>query len=128
MAEVEKDGDKIIIRLGQQDSFSSGSADLRTSFEGTLGSVGAAINDVGGIIRVEGHTDDVPIGFSERFKSNWDLSSARSASVANYIIDNTGLEPGRLSIAGFADSKPIETNDTAAGRARNRRIEVIVDG
>jgi chemotaxis protein MotB len=128
LAEVEKDGDKIIIRLGQQDSFSSGSADLRASFEGTLGSVGAAINDVGGIIRVEGHTDNVPIGFSERFKSNWDLSSARSASVANYIIDNTGLEPGRLSIAGFADSKPIETNDTAAGRARNRRIEVIVDG
>ena len=128
LAEVEKDGDKIIIRLGQQDSFSSGSADLRVSFEGTLSSVGAAINDVGGIIRVEGHTDNVPIGFSERFKSNWDLSSARSASVANYIIDNTGLEPGRLSIAGFADSKPIETNDTSAGRARNRRIEVIVDG
>ncbi|MEK9986006.1 MAG: OmpA family protein, partial [Opitutae bacterium] len=80
------------------------------------------------IIRVEGHTDNVPVGFSERFRSNWDLSSARSASVANYLIDNTNLEPGRLSVSGFADSKPVASNDTAEGRARNRRIEVIVDG
>jgi chemotaxis protein MotB len=83
---------------------------------------------VGGIIRVEGHTDNVPIGFSDRFRSNWDLSSARSASVANYILDSTELEPGRLSISGFADSKPIASNDTFEGRAKNRRIEVIVDG
>jgi len=90
--------------------------------------VGTAIKDVGGIIRVEGHTDNVPVGFSDRFRSNWDLSSARSASVANYILDSTELEPGRLSISGFADSKPIASNDTLEGRARNRRIEVIVDG
>jgi len=128
LAEVERVGDKIIIRLGQQDSFSSGSAELQRAFQPTLQRVGTAIKDVGGIIRVEGHTDNVPVGFSDRFRSNWDLSSARSASVANYILDSTELEPGRLSISGFADSKPIASNDTLEGRARNRRIEVIVDG
>ena len=128
LAEVERDGDKVVIRLGQQDSFGSGSADLSQNFEPTLRKVGSAIQSVGGIIRVEGHTDNVPVGFSERFRSNWDLSSARSASVANYLIDNTNLEPGRLSVSGFADSKPVASNDTAQGRARNRRIEVIVDG
>lgn len=128
LAEVERDGDKILIRLGQQDSFDSGSATLKNSFQPTLQRVGSAIQTVGGIIRVEGHTDNVPVGFSDRFRSNWDLSSARSASVANYLVDNTALEAGRISVSGFADSKPIATNDTAEGRARNRRIEVIVDG
>ena len=128
LAEVERDGDKVVIRLGQQDSFDSGSATLSAGFQPTLQKVGASIATVGGIIRVEGYTDNVPVGFSERFRSNWDLSSARSASVANYLIDNTNLEAGRLSVSGFADSKPVASNDTAEGRARNRRIEVIVDG
>ena len=128
LAEVEKDGDSIIIRLGQQDSFQSGSADLQNSFASTLSSVGEALGQTGGTVRVEGHTDNVPIAFSERFKSNWDLSSARSASVANYLLDNTPVEPGRVTITGFADSKPIADNNTAEGRAKNRRIEVIVDG
>ena len=89
---MERDGDKVVIRLGQQDSFGSGSADLSQNFEPTLRKVGSAIQSVGGVIRVEGHTDNVPVGFSERFRSNWDLSAARSASVANYLIDNTNLE------------------------------------
>ena len=127
-AEVERDGDQIIVRLGQQDSFNSGSAELRGQFSSTLNKVGGAIQSVGGTIRVEGHTDNVPVSFNERYRSNWDLSSARSAAVANYIIDNTSLEPGRISVSGFADSKPIGDNATPEGRARNRRIEVIVDG
>ena len=79
------------------------------------------------ILQVEGHTDHIPI-YNAKFQSNWDLSSARSASVANYLLDNTPVEPGRVTITGFADSKPIADNSTAEGRAKNRRIEVIVDG
>ena len=79
-------------------------------------------------MKIEGHTDDVPVGFGSRYRSNWDLSSARSAAVADYIIASTSLEPGNVSVAGFADSKPIAPNGTSEGRARNRRIEVIVDG
>ena len=128
LAEVELDGDQVIIRLGQQDSFASGSADLQTSFTQTLTDVGNAVSSTGGMVRVEGHTDNIPVAFSERFRSNWDLSSARSAAVANFLLDNSNLEAGRVTITGLADSDPIADNDTAAGRAQNRRIEVIVDG
>lgn len=128
LAEVERDGDSVIIRLGQQDSFASGSAALQPSFTETLVSVGNAVNNTGGLVRVEGHTDNIPVAFSERFRSNWDLSSARSASVANFLLDNSQLQPGRVTITGLADSEPISDNSTAAGRAQNRRIEVIVDG
>jgi chemotaxis protein MotB len=127
-AEVERDGDSVIIRLGQQDSFASGSAALQPGFAETLISVGNAVNNTGGLVRVEGHTDNIPVAFSERFRSNWDLSSARSASVANFLLDNSQLQPGRVTITGLADSEPIADNSTAAGRAQNRRIEVIVDG
>jgi chemotaxis protein MotB len=128
LAEVERDGDSVIIRLGQQDSFASGSAALQPSFAQTLISVGNAVNNTGGLVRVEGHTDNIPVAFSERFRSNWDLSSARSASVANFLLDNSQLQSGRVTITGLADSEPIADNSTAAGRAQNRRIEVIVDG
>lgn len=128
LVEIERDGDKIILRLGQQDSFDSGRAEIKSSFEDTLQKVGLALNDVGGMVKIEGHTDNVPVGFSSRYRSNWDLSSARSASVADYILESTGLPPGNVSVAGFADSKPIASNDTPEGRARNRRIEVLVDG
>ena len=128
LVEVERNGEKIILRLGQQDSFDSGRAEIKMSFESTLRKVGGALNDVGGLVKIEGHTDNVPVGFSSRYRSNWDLSSARSAAVADYIIASTNLEPGNVSVAGFADSKPITSNDTSEGKARNRRIEVIVDG
>ena len=128
LAQVERDGDSVIIRLGQQDSFSSGSAALQSSFEDTLIRVGDALGNIGGQVRVEGHTDNIPVAFSERFRSNWDLSSARSAAVANFLLDNSQLQPGRVTITGLADSEPIADNGTAAGRAQNRRIEVIVDG
>ncbi|NCF45532.1 MAG: OmpA family protein [Proteobacteria bacterium] len=128
LAEVERDGDSVVIRLGQQDSFGSGSATLQQGFTDTLISVGDAVNNTGGLVRVEGHTDNVPVAFSERFRSNWDLSSARPAAVANFLLDNSQLQPGRVTITGLADSAPIADNATAAGRARNRRIEVIVDG
>ena len=74
------------------------------------------------------YTDNLKIGFSDRFKSNWDLSSARSSSVSSVFIEEHGIDIGRLVVAGFADSLPLEPNDTAAGRSRNRRIEIIVRG
>jgi len=89
--------------------------------------VGGAVAQTDGTVSIEGHTDNVPIAFSERFQSNWDLSAARSAAVADYLLGNTELQQGRVTVSGFADTKPLDTNDTAEGRARNRRIEIIVD-
>ncbi|MEC8126084.1 MAG: OmpA family protein, partial [Pseudomonadota bacterium] len=64
----------------------------------------------------------------DRFQSNWDLSAARSAAVADYLLGNTEIQQGRLTVTGYADTKPLESNETAAGRAKNRRIEIIVNG
>ena len=127
LAEVEKDGDKIIVRLASQGSFTSGSAELRQTFTPTLARLGNSLAKYPGSVMVEGHTDNVPVAFSERFKSNWDLSAARAASIADFLLNATSLEGGNVQIAGFADTRPLDTNDTAAGRANNRRIEVIVD-
>lgn len=128
LAEVERDGDKIIVRLASQGSFVSGSSNLQPGFAGLLTRVGNSLSVTSGKVRVEGHTDNIPVAFSERFNSNWDLSAARSASVADFFADNSELDQSAITVAGFADTRPIESNNTAAGRARNRRIEVIVDG
>ena len=79
------------------------------------------------MITIEGHTDNVPIAFSDRFRSNWDLSAARSAEVADYLLDNTAIENGRVTVTGFADTRPLASNATAEGRSKNRRIEVILE-
>lgn len=127
LAEVERQGDKIIVRLANQGSFSSGSATLRRDFNGTLDKLGSTLSQYPGSVLIEGHTDNVPVGFSDRFKSNWDLSASRAAAVADYLLTDTALAGGKVMIKGYADSKPIGTNDTPTGRANNRRIEVIVD-
>ncbi len=126
LADVLREGDDIIVRLANQGSFVSGSADLRESFGGTLNRVGRAISKSDGLIKIEGHTDNVPVAFSERFRSNWDLAAARSASVASFLVNTSGIKQKRLVVNGFADTKPIDSNDTPAGRAKNRRIEIII--
>jgi chemotaxis protein MotB len=79
-----------------------------------------------GRIRIEGHTDNIPVMFSQSFKSNWDLSTARASSVAAAMINRSSIRQGRLKIAGFADSNPLASNETRVGRAANRRIEIVV--
>ena len=79
-------------------------------------------------MKIEGHTDNVPVIENPRFKSNWDLSGARAGSVADYFIQRGGVSPGRINVSGHADTKPVGPNDTATNRAKNRRIEVIVSG
>lgn len=127
-AEVERDGARIIIRLAEQGSFRSGSADLQPGFISLLKSVGDTVGKAQGRVFIEGHTDNVPVVYNDRFKSNWDLSGARAGAVADYMTGNTGLASGRVSVSGYADTRPIDSNDSAEGRAKNRRIEVIVDG
>tara|TARA_B100000989_G_scaffold79199_1_gene56420 strand:- start:403 stop:1386 length:984 start_codon:yes stop_codon:yes gene_type:complete len=126
-AEVIRDGDKIIVRLASQGSFKSGSAQLQPGFSLLLDDVGEAIQNVEGLITIEGHTDNLPVGFSLRFRSNWDLSAARSGAVADYMLTKYSFANG-LMVSGLADTKPLMSNDTSEGRSRNRRIEVVIDG
>ena len=120
--------DNLIIRLAGEGSFVSGSDQVRPAFRELLRRIGDEIKSSSGKIRIEGHTDDVKIAFSDRFNSNWDLSSARSSAVARVLITDIGMDFERLIVAGYADSMPIEDNSSAAGRAANRRIEIIVRG
>ena len=123
---VEMVDDEIKITLADQGSFVSGSADLRSGFYPVLESVGAALKDRTGLITVAGHTDSIPVAFSQRFQSNWDLSVSRSASVVDYLVGDGFIDAGKVTVTGYADTIPIASNDSAAGRAQNRRIEIKV--
>ena len=122
----DEDQRRIVIRIEEKGSFPSGSADLTYDFETLLIDMADVLAEIPGKLTVEGHTDDIPIRTS-RFYSNWDLSAARAAAVANALLAVEDVEPTRLAVKGLADTKPRVSNDTAESRAKNRRVEIIVD-
>ncbi|MAJ87427.1 MAG: flagellar motor protein, partial [Cellvibrionales bacterium TMED148] len=113
LAAVEKVGDQIKVRLASQGSFVSGGANLQPEFAALLGRVGKSLSASKGKMRVEGHTDNVPVAYNGRFKSNWDLSAQRSASVAQFFINESGFKERNVTVAGFADTRPVARNDSA---------------
>ncbi|HCC45532.1 MAG TPA: flagellar motor protein MotB [Gammaproteobacteria bacterium] len=127
LANVERVGDQILVQLSTQNSFRSGFAELRTDFLPTLSAVGQSITDLNSKVTVSGHTDSIPIAFSERFLSNWDLSAARAAAVADFFLNSNAVADSRIDVIGFADTKPVASNDTPEGRSQNRRIEILID-
>jgi len=127
LANVERIGDQILIQLSAQDSFRSGYAELRPDFLPTLSAVGQSISDLNSKVTVSGHTDSIPIAFSERFLSNWDLSAARAAAVADFFLDSNTVPGSQIDVVGFADTKPVASNATPTGRSQNRRIEILID-
>lgn len=124
---VEQIDNQVKITLADQGSFTSGSADLKAEFYGVLDRVGKALGQKAGEMVVAGHTDSVPVAFSERFQSNWDLSVSRSASVVDYLVGEGFISSQQVTVTGYADTVPIASNDTAAGRSQNRRIEIMVN-
>lgn len=126
LASVSRDGDNIIIRLAEQGSFASGNAELQQTFLSLLDRVATSLSGSSGSISVEGHTDDVNLVPGGRYRSNWELSSARAAAVADYILTRSQFDSGQISVSGYADTRPIADNESALGRAQNRRIEIIV--
>jgi type VI secretion system protein ImpK len=112
------------IRLSSQQMFASGSATLDQALVPLLQRVAKALNGEPGAIAVRGHTDNVPIR-SLRFPSNYELSKGRAEAVAT-IIRPSLSQPGRVTAEGRADAEPLAANNTAEGRAANRRIEVVL--
>ena len=106
--------------------FDPGHAVVKTSSDALLGKIGTllASGRIQNPIRVEGHTDDTPISTAQ-FPSNWELSAARATAVLRKLLD-AGLPPGRVSVAGYGEERPMRTNATVAGRALNRRVEIVV--
>lgn len=87
--------------------------------------IAAVLTQYGLDMRVEGHSDNVPI-HNATFGSNWDLSTARAMAVATMLIDESGVDPKRMSIAGYAQYHPVASNDTPEGRRANRRVDIVV--
>ncbi|NCF77493.1 MAG: OmpA family protein [Proteobacteria bacterium] len=124
--DVESEDRTILIRIRERGSFSSGSAYLNNEFVGVIDKIGVALGQIEGRIFVEGHTDSIPIN-SFAYPSNWDLSVSRAASVTRRLVrTETGVSPRRITASGFAATRPQAINSSAAGRARNRRVEIII--
>jgi chemotaxis protein MotB len=115
----------IIISLREVGFYESGSPSLRASSKDAIDRLAAVLKVRTEGLRIEGHTDNVPI-HNGRFASNWELSTARASDLIKLLIDRYGLEPTRLSAAGYAEFHPVASNDTSEGRARNRRVDIII--
>lgn len=115
----------LVISVQDAVLFTTGSADLTPTAREIMGKLGLILLQTPNYIRIEGHTDNVPIN-TPRFPSNWELSVARSTSVVRYLIARHNFPPGRLSATGYGEYRPKDTNDTAHGRQKNRRVDFVV--
>jgi chemotaxis protein MotB len=123
--QVEIRENRMIVRLGDKILFDPGKTDLKPEGKDALTQVTAVLKSLPNRnFQVAGHTDNVPIK-SKKFRSNWDLSTARAVEVTNFMI-SAGMEPKRLSAAGYADQSPVGPNDTPENMAKNRRIEITL--
>jgi len=121
--------DQLTLRFVETLFFKSGSANLTSDGKAMLNGVAEALRDMQEKqVTVEGHTDDRPIGrrLKSTFDSNWELSSARAIAVARYLAERADIPPERVVAAGFGSHRPVTSNETREGRARNRRIEIML--
>lgn len=125
LIQVKKVGDNIIIRLMGETTFDSGKAEIRQQMVPLLEKIGAMLQDTEGNIIITGHTDNVPIRGGP-YGSNLVLSMYRAASVAEFLLEKTSLDPKRVATMGFGPHRPIESNDTPEGRRKNRRVEIML--
>jgi chemotaxis protein MotB len=114
----------VAIEINAEVLFDPAKADLKSASFPALRSLALALSSFREPLQIEGHTDDLPISTRE-FKSNWELSAARAASVGRFLIGE-GIAPGRIGIAGYADNRPLVANSTRENRSHNRRVTLLV--
>ena len=119
-----------VIRVGDKVLFDTGKSDLKPRGKEVLGLIADSLKKFPGReVRVEGHTDNLPIVSNrtrKKYPTNWELSSARATSAVRYLIEQGGLDPQLLAAVGHGEHEPVASNDTPEGRSRNRRIEIIL--
>ena len=117
----------LVITLQEKAFFPSGDDAIYSQAYPSLDSLAKTMATLPNPVRLEGHTDSVPI-HTTRFKNNWELSTARSIALLQLLENRNGLNPERFAVAGYAQNLPIAPNDTEEGRARNRRVEIVILG
>jgi len=115
----------LVVSLSEVGFFNSGDAELLADGQSTLTRIAQILNDKGFMVRVEGHTDDMPI-HNARFRSNWELSTARATQVVSLLVERHGFDPRQISAAGYSQYRPVASNDTEEGRKMNRRVDLVI--
>lgn len=123
--ETIQDERGLVIRVMESAAFDPGKADIKPQMFAVLDLIATQLQRMPNQVRVEGHSDDRPIS-TPRFPSNWELSTARSTGVVRYLVEQLKFSPERISALGYAEYRPIASNETAEGRALNRRVDIIV--
>lgn len=122
---VEKGQDRIILRLSDNLVFLSASADIRPEARPVLAAVAKALQVNGNEVSIEGHTDNIPLA-TERYPSNWELSSARATAVLRALTEEYGVDAKRVVASGYGEYRPIASNLTPEGRVANRRADIVI--
>lgn len=115
----------LVVSLREAAFFPSGDDALKTSSYGTIEKIAEAMQRLQNQVRLEGHTDAIPI-HNERFRSNWELSAARAIAMLEILTHRFNVPKDKLAVAGYADTVPVGPNDTDEGRARNRRVDIVI--
>lgn len=115
----------LLVRFMDNVLFDSGKADLKPKAREIINTVASIIKQNDKNVRIEGHTDNVPIN-TYRFPSNWELSTTRAVNVVKYLIEENGIDARRLSASGYADQHPVDDNGTSEGRQKNRRVDMVI--
>ena len=123
--DIHRDARGLVVSLPEEAAFATARTDVSAEAKELIAKVAAAVAPTPNGIRIEGHTDDVPIR-TARYASNWELSTARASAVVEYLVESDGFDPARLSAAGYAEHHPRVANDSPENRARNRRIDVVI--
>jgi chemotaxis protein MotB len=123
--EIGVDARGLVVSIREAGSFASGSAELSEGARALLAEIAAPLSELPHPVRIEGHTDDTPIR-NPRFRSNWELSTARATQVIAYLQNDLGLAASRLSAAGYGEFHPRGPNTSAEARAENRRVDLVI--
>ncbi len=123
--QVRMEGRGLVVSLTEAAFFHSGEADILPATYESLDKIAGVIAKLPNPVRLEGHTDSVPI-HNSRFRSNWELSSARSIAMLELLTTRCRIPISRLAVAGYADNVPLASNNTEQGRARNRRVDIVM--
>ena len=116
----------LVISFTNDVFFDSGQDELKLEMKKGLSEIATMLNKIDNSIVIEGHTDNVPIVQNSVFPSNWQLSAARAANVAQYLVDHEKVDGSRISAVGYGEYRPVASNNTMAGRSKNRRVDLIV--